>query len=143
MGANADTITDFTLGAVGVGDVLVLSSAAFEMSVRGYSNYRSINGGAFNNSADNIIVDTLANISTVGAGGAGTGANYTQNRIAFDTTNRHWLYDADGNWSSGSIFLQSALITLPLVKFMDTRLLLSDCPGHCRCTVADLELAQD
>ena len=105
VGANADTITDFTLGAAGVGDVLVLSSAAFGMSVRGYSNYRSINSeaGLFANHADNIIVDTLGNIRTVGAGGAGPGANYTQNRIAFDTTNRHWLYDSDGNWSSGSI----------------------------------------
>ncbi|MCX5953138.1 MAG: DUF4214 domain-containing protein [Cyanobacteria bacterium] len=107
--ANADTITDFNPLNTAASDVLRLSASAFVGLTAGtavtYSDV--LNAPAVSTNTNYVLVDTNANI---------TAANLAYTRLAYDTTNRHWLYDADGNWGAGSLVFATNAVAAPVLS---------------------------
>jgi Ca2+-binding RTX toxin-like protein len=105
---NADGITDFTQGTGVNSDVLRLSASAFTGLTAGAAVTYTTRVGA-SNAATNVIVDTFAQIQLA------TGADALSNtRLAYDTTGNRWLYDANGDWGSGSLVFANSLNALTL-----------------------------
>jgi len=109
VGANADVITDFTPANTSESDVLRLSASAFVGLTAGaavtYTNV--LNAPAASTNTNYVLVDTLANIAV---------ANLAYTRLAYDTTNRAWLYDADGNWAVGSLTFAAGAAPAPVLS---------------------------
>jgi Ca2+-binding RTX toxin-like protein len=106
---NADIITDFLPANTSESDVLRLSASAFVGLTAGTAvTYTDVlNAPAASTNTNYVLVDTLANI---------TAANLAYTRLAYDTTNRHWIYDADGNWGAGSLVFATNAAAAPVLS---------------------------
>jgi len=103
---NGVTITDFTAVANN-NDVFALSNAAFAGAPAvGATLAVSAVAGA-TNSANTILVDTFANLT----------ANQTATglvRFGYDTTGKQLFYDADGNFSAGTVLIATSTLAVNL-----------------------------
>jgi len=107
--ANADVITDFLPANTSASDVLRLSASAFVGLTAGTAvTYTDVlNAPAVSTNTNYVLVDTNANITV---------ANLAYTRLAYDTTNRQWLYDADGNWGAGSLVFATNAVAAPVLS---------------------------
>jgi Ca2+-binding RTX toxin-like protein len=103
---NGVTITDFTAVANN-NDIFALSNAAFAGAPAvGATLAVSAVAGA-TNSANTILVDTFANLT----------ANQTATglvRFGYDTTGKQLFYDADGNFSAGTVLIATSTLAVNL-----------------------------
>jgi RTX calcium-binding nonapeptide repeat (4 copies) len=88
-----DAITDFTAGAGG--DIFGIRSSSYTGAPTAPSDANTDTANSIADASNSIIVDTLASIT-------GLGATKSNIRFAFADDNI-LLYDADGDWSSGSV----------------------------------------
>jgi Ca2+-binding RTX toxin-like protein len=103
---NGVTITDFTAVANN-NDVFALSNAAFAgaPAVGAALTVSAVLGAT--NSANTILVDIFANLT----------ANQTATsnvRFGYDTTNKQLFYDADGNFSAGTVLIATSTLAVNL-----------------------------
>ena len=92
-----DVITDFAAGSGN--DVFAITSSAYTGAPAASTTAVVSNAASATDASSSIVVDTSANITALGS----TKSNI---RFAFADSNT-LLYDADGNWSSGSITVAS------------------------------------
>jgi Ca2+-binding RTX toxin-like protein len=89
-----DRVSEFSNNSGSGPDVFAITSSAYAGAPGAGAAVVSTAAAAANN-ANSIVVDTLANITALGA----TKSNI---RFALATNTRQFLYDADGNWAAGS-----------------------------------------
>jgi Ca2+-binding RTX toxin-like protein len=108
LAANANNITDFTVGASG--DILQFSdtllaalAGAFTAGTAVATTTVALVGGG-SDVVNEIIVDTIANLGALGVTIGNVSAN-TNNvyQLAIASDTGAIFYDADGNWVSGSV----------------------------------------
>ncbi len=102
-----DTVTDFKAEDL---DIFALTSADYAGAPVAGTAVVFTDAADANDSAANIIVDSLTNIR---------GISLANTRFAFDTTNNNLLYDADGDWSTGNLTIAEATVdgTLSAANF--------------------------
>jgi len=118
--ANANNVTSFEAGAGG--DVIQFSDASLAVDAGAFTagtavafTTRALVGGG-RDVANEIIVDTIANLGALGVtigNESGNANNVYQLAIASDTG--AIFYDADGNWTGGSVQIGDLDITSGLV----------------------------
>ena len=98
-----DTVNDFNIEDL---DVFAFTSANYAGAPPAGATpmVTDANPANVTNSADNIIVDTLANIEALGASFANT-------RFAYASDVNQLIYDADGDWSEGSLVVADVTLT--------------------------------
>jgi len=118
--ANANNVTSFEAGAGG--DVVQFSDASLAVDAGAFTAGTAIAFttvalvGAGRDTANEIIVDTIANLGALGVtigDESGNANNVYQIAIASDTG--AIFYDADGNWTAGSVQIGDLDITSGLV----------------------------
>ena len=97
--ANANNVQDFSISG---GDIIQLDGAANGLSDG--ATVIIVNVAGLGDVANQLIVDTAANLGALGASiGNQSGKSNTKHQYAIASDTGAIFYDADGNWTAGSV----------------------------------------
>ena len=117
LAANANNVTSFEAGAGG--DVVQFSDASLTAVAGGYTAGTALtvaNVAGISDTASQLIVDTIANLGALGVTiGDQTGKTNINHQLAVASDTGAIFYDADGDWTGGSVQIGDLDVTTGLV----------------------------